>query len=162
MDTHKNAPLTPRGREELVRRVLDQKQTPRAVATALGVCPRTVYKWVKRFQVEGRAGLQDRSSRPHRSPRRTAPALAAKVAELRHQRWTGAQIAKETGLSEATVHRILKRLGLNRLESLEPAEPVRRYERDRWPRRSRVSGPATSPRRATGICDGFSWSPPSP
>ena len=33
------------------------------------------------------------------------------------------------GLSKATVFRILGRLGMNRLKSLEPAEPVRRYER---------------------------------
>jgi transposase InsO family protein len=52
------------------------------------------------------------------------------VTELRRQRWTGAQIARETGVSKATVHRILRRSGLNRLKALEPAEPVRRYERN--------------------------------
>src|SRR6202040_2273664 len=31
--------------------------------------------------------------------------------------------------SAATISRILKRLGLNRLSALEPAEPIRRYER---------------------------------
>jgi transposase InsO family protein len=46
------------------------------------------------------------------------------------QRWTGKQIAAETGVSPATVSRILKRLGLNRIQALEPAEPVRRYERE--------------------------------
>jgi transposase InsO family protein len=131
MDIHKNAPLTPRGREELVRRVLVERQTPRAVATALGVCVRTVRKWVGRYQAEGRAGLVDRSSRPHRSPGRTPTAIEARVGALRRRRWTGAQIAQDTGLSKATVHRILRRLGLNRLKSLEPAEPVRRYERER-------------------------------
>lgn len=131
MDMHKNAPLTPRGREELVRRVLVEQQTPRVVATALGVCERTVRKWVKRFQAEGRTGLQDRSSRPHRSPKRTLATSEAQVAEFRRRRWTGAQIAQETGLSKATVHRILRRLGLNRLKALEPVEPVRRYERER-------------------------------
>jgi len=49
---------------------------------------------------------------------------------LRRQRWTGKQIAVEVGVSPATVSRILKRLGLNRLAALEPAEPVRRYERE--------------------------------
>ncbi len=130
MDIHKNAPLTPRGRAELVRRVLEEQQTPRAVATALGVCVRTVRKWVKRYQAEGRSGLVDRSSRPHRSPRRTPATVEAQVAARRRQRSTGAHIAQETGLSKATVHRILRRLGLNRLKSLEPAEPIRRYERE--------------------------------
>ena len=71
MDMHKNAPLTPRGRAELVSRVVVEGHTPRAVATALGVCERTVRKWVARYRMEGRAGLEDRSSRPKRSPTRT-------------------------------------------------------------------------------------------
>ena len=48
---------------------------------------------------------------------------------LRRQRHTGKQIAAEVGVSAATVSRVLKRLGLNRLSALEPAEPIRRYER---------------------------------
>lgn len=43
---------------------------------------------------------------------------------------TGKQFAAEVGISPATVSRILRRLGLNRLRDLEPAEPVRRYERE--------------------------------
>jgi hypothetical protein len=34
-------------------------------------------------------------------------------------------------VSPATVSRVLCRLGLNRITALEPAEPVRRYERER-------------------------------
>jgi transposase-like protein len=66
MDVHKNARLTPAGREIMVRRVIEGGQTPKALSAAVGVCPRTVRKWVKRFRAEGLAGLQDRSSRPHR------------------------------------------------------------------------------------------------
>jgi hypothetical protein len=58
-----------------------------------------------------------------------APAVCGAVEGLRRRRHTGAQIAAEVGVSAATVSRILKRLGLNRLSALEPAEPVRRYER---------------------------------
>ena len=65
MNVHKNAKLTPRGGAEIVRRVVDLGQTPKAVATAFGVCERTVRKWVRRFQAEGYEGLQDRSSRPN-------------------------------------------------------------------------------------------------
>lgn len=130
MGIHKNAVLTPTGREILVRRVLDEGQTPMAVATAMGVCVRTVRKWVRRFQTDGVAGLQDHSSRPHRSPRRTSASIAEQVAALRRQRRTGGEIAAAVGRSKATVFRILGRLGMNRLKSLEPAEPVRRYERD--------------------------------
>jgi transposase InsO family protein len=131
MGIHKNAPLTPAGREILVRRVVDEGHTPMAVATAMGVCVRTVRKWVERFQAEGIAGLVDRSSRPHHSPTRTPASLAEQIGHLRRQRWTGAQIAAELAVSKTTVFRTLARLGLNRLKSLEPAEPVRRYERER-------------------------------
>jgi transposase InsO family protein len=131
MDVHKNARLTPAGREVMVRRAVEGGQTPEALSEAVGVCPRTVRKWVGRFRAEGVAGLRDRSSRPHHLRKPTPPEVVARIEALRRQRWTGAQIAGETGVSKATVSRILRRLGLNRLKALEPAEPVRRYERDR-------------------------------
>ena len=130
MDVHKNAPLTPCGREAMVRRVVEDGQTPAAVSEAVGVCPRTVRKWVTRFRSEGVAGLSDRSSRPHQLRCPTAPAIVARIEALRRQRWTGTQIVREVGVSKATVFRVLGGLGLNRLKALEPAEPVRRYERE--------------------------------
>src|SRR5215831_3658973 len=127
MNVHKNARLTPRGRERIVLQV-ESGQTPEAVAQAVGVCPRTVRKWVDRYSREGLAGLHDRSSRPHRLRQPTPQAVVEEIEQLRRQRWTGKQIAAETGVSPATISRVLKRLG-NRLAALEPAEPVRRYER---------------------------------
>jgi transposase InsO family protein len=129
MNVHKNARLTPRGRERIVRQV-ESGQTPEAVAEAAGVCPRTVRKWVDRYRREGLAGLQDRSSRPHRLRQPTPQAVVEEIERLRRQRWTGKQIAAETGVSPSTVSRTLHRLGLNKLSALEPAEPVRRYERE--------------------------------
>lgn len=61
----------------------------------------------------------------------TPRAVVTQVEALRRARRTGKQIAAETGISPASVSRILKRLGLNRIGALEPALPVRRYERDR-------------------------------
>src|SRR5512144_1757684 len=107
MDIHKNARLTPKGRERIVRQVLSG-QTPKAVALAAGVCPRTVRKWVDRYRREGLAGLQDRSSRPHRVRRPTPQAIIEKIEQLRRQRWTGKQIAVEAGVSPATVSRVLR------------------------------------------------------
>lgn len=130
MNIHKNARLTPHSRAELVRRVIEEGHAPKAVATAFGVSIKTVDKWVKRFEAEGLPGLQDRSSRPHRLHRPTPASLVERIAELRRQRWTGDQIAREVGVSPATVSRVLQRLGLNKLTALEPAEPVRRYERE--------------------------------
>lgn len=129
MDIHKNAPLTPISRAELVRRVLEEGQPRAAVAAAFGVCGKTVGKWVDRFQAEGPEGLQDRSSRPHRLRRPTPAPVVERIEALRRERRTGQQIAAEVGVSKATVGRILKRLGINKLAALEPAEPVRRYQR---------------------------------
>lgn len=130
MNVHKNARLTPHGRERIARQVASG-QTPKAVGEAAGVCPRTVRKWVDRYRREGLVGLRDRSSRPHRLYRPTLQAIVDEVAALRRQRCTGKQIAAQVGVSPATVSRILRRLGLNKLSALEPAEPVRRYERER-------------------------------
>src|SRR5258706_16103853 len=106
MNVHKNARTTTHSRAELVRRV-KAGQGPRAVATALGVDIKTVKKWVARFEAEGAAGLADRSSRPHRLHRPTTDEVCVRILELRRQRWTGKQIAKETMVSAATVSRIL-------------------------------------------------------
>jgi transposase InsO family protein len=129
MDTHKNAPLTAKGREMMVRAVVDGGVSKAAAARQFNTTPKTVGKWIERFEAEGVEGLRDRSSRPHSSPSQATPAVCVTVEALRRQRHTGKQIAAEVGISAATVSRILKRLGLNRLSALEPAEPVRRYER---------------------------------
>ena len=130
MDIHKNARLTPHSRGELVRRVLVERQTPKAVATAFGVCLKTVRKWIERFQAEGEAGLRDRSSRPHRLRSPTPKESVERIEVLRRERRPASHIAKEVGVSPATVSRVLKRLGLNKLKALDPPAPVRRYERD--------------------------------
>jgi transposase InsO family protein len=130
MNIHKNARLTPYSRAEAARRVMEEGQTAKSVATDLAVSERTVRNWVKRLKEEGPTGLQDRSSRPHRLYRLTPEPLVQRIAALRRERLTGKAIAAEVGVSPATVSRILKRLGLNRLKMLEPAQPVRRYERE--------------------------------
>src|SRR6185437_5230465 len=129
MNIHKNARTTPRGREWIAGQAASG-QTPKALADAVGVCPRTVRKWVKRHANEGVGGLVDRSSRPHQLYRPTPQATVEQIEVLRRQRLTGKAIAAEVGVSPATVSRVLKRLGLNKLKMLEPAEPVRRYERE--------------------------------
>lgn len=127
MNMHKNARLTPIGRERLVRRMLGG-QTAQGAARAEGVCPRTARKWLSRFKTGGVAALQDRSSRPAKLPTATPEITVRRIIALRRQRWTGAHIARHSGVSPATVSRVLKRTGLSRLKDLQPAEPVRRYE----------------------------------
>jgi len=102
MNIHKNARLTPNGRELIARRI-QSGQTPEAAARAAGVCPRTARKWYARFQAEGLEGLKDRSSRPRRLREPTAAAINTKIEALRRQRFTGKHIAAEVGVSPATV-----------------------------------------------------------
>src|SRR6185437_8293110 len=115
MDTHKNAPLTPKGREAMVRSVVEGGLSKAAAARQFNTTAKTVAKWVERFGAEGADGLRDRSSRPHSLPSQTPAAACAAVEVLRRQRHTGKQIAAEVGVSPATVSRILRRLGLNRI-----------------------------------------------
>ena len=130
MNIHKNARTTPYSRAEIVRRVLVLRETPRAVATALGVSERTVAKWLARYRIEGEAGLIDRSSRPHAMPSATPADRIEQIIALRRQRLCGKQIAVTLQLSSATVSRVLRKARLSRMRDLDPPEPVRRYERD--------------------------------
>jgi transposase InsO family protein len=127
MDIHKNARLTLRSREALVETVKRGLGFSRAAAS-FRVTPKTAAKWVRRFHSEGAAGLLDRSSRPHHSPRTTSSGQVARVVELRRQHHPAYQIARSTGISPATVSRILRRAHLNRWRDLHPAPPTVRYE----------------------------------
>ena len=120
--------LTPYSREQLAKCVLFQGRTLNSAAAEFKVSGKTARKWIRRYQAEGHAGMADRSSRPQRLRQPTSPALLAQVEQLRRQRFTGVHIAQQTGLSRATVSRILRCLGLHRLRNLEPAPPSNRYE----------------------------------
>ncbi len=128
MDYHKNARTTVWSREQMAKRVIEQGGTLAAAAAAANVSAGTARKWVRRYQELGAAGLADRTCRPHRLHRPTPPEQAELVESLRRQRWTGVRIAQQTGLSRATVSRILRRRKLSRMRDLEPRHPVQRYE----------------------------------
>jgi transposase InsO family protein len=129
MDTHKNARLTPKGREEMVRAVVEGGLNGAAAARKYNTTAKTVAKWVKRFRADGVDGLRDRSSKPLLSPSQIALSTADAVESLRRQRCTQEQIAMQLGISKASVSRILNRRGLSLLSALEP-QPLRpRYER---------------------------------
>jgi transposase InsO family protein len=128
MNIHKNARLTLVRRLEMVTALTSHQLSLTAAAQQFGVTPATVRKWLGRYLAAGQAGLADRSSRPHASPRAISPATALTVLELRKKRMTQARIASYLNLSKATVSRVLSRAGLSRLADLAPAEPVVRYE----------------------------------
>jgi transposase len=123
MDYHQNARLTVQSREQLARRVLDQGCTLKLAAASFRVSAKTAGKWVRRYRDLGPAGLRDRSSRPERSPRQICSSLVERVLVLRLQRWTGLRIAQQTGLSRATVSRILRRRKLSRMRDLGKRPP---------------------------------------
>ena len=133
MNIHMNARLTPVRREEMALAVIAGELSQARAARVFGVCAKVVARWVDRYRVGGAAAMCDRSSRPLHIPRQTVAVIADRVTELRRQRRTGQHIALETGVSAATVSRILKRAGPTwikgaRIRDIEPAEPVIRYE----------------------------------
>jgi transposase InsO family protein len=131
MKLHANAPLGPKGRAIMVRRVLEKKVALTEAAEAAGVSARTASKWVRRYRAEGEAGLLDRSSAPRRIHNVTPPDRVEAIAALRRVRLTGPEIAEVLGMATSTVSAVLGRIGLGRLSRLDPPEPIRRYERSR-------------------------------
>ena len=130
MDIHKNARLTVYGRERIVC-LLQDGHSVGEVVEMMGVSDKTVRKWRDRHLAEGPAGLQDRSSRPHQLRQPTPIEAVQRIEILRRQRLPGKEIAGQVGVSPSTVSRVLKRLGLSKLSAVDPAEPPRRYERER-------------------------------
>ena len=126
MRTHGNAKTNVYQRRLLIRRVRHHGWSQRQAAEALGVSVRTVAKWLAR----DRATLTDRSSRPHRQPRRVPASLEGAIVALRRTRATAWQISAALGMPRSTVTRVLARAGLNGVALIEPPAPVQRYE---WP-----------------------------
>lgn len=129
MNTHSRARLTYLRRVELVERVLTDGWPVSAAAEDAGVSVRTVYKWLARHRDQGKAGLQDRSSRPSVTPRQTADDRSQLIVELRRCRLSGPEIATALRMAPSTVAAVLRRAGLQRLEPLQAPPPLRRYER---------------------------------
>jgi transposase-like protein len=100
---HRNARLNLHGRLLLVDRVCRLGRPVSHVAKELGISRQCAHRWVNRFRAEGRAGLVDRSSRPHCSPRRPAAAVEWLVLEQRPRHRRGQDwLAPETGLASTT------------------------------------------------------------
>jgi transposase InsO family protein len=130
VNIHKNARLTAITRAEVVRRALRPRTNQSALARAYHVSRQTLRKWVHRYAAEGAAGLRDRSSRPQRCPHRLRRVYRRQIERRRHWRWSSLRIARDLGVSIASVVREQRRLGLNQLARLDPPRPAKRYE---WP-----------------------------
>jgi transposase InsO family protein len=126
VNSHKNAKLTGKGREEMIRRM---GANPAAtVAAGFGVSLRTARKWMRRYKVGGSAALADRSSRPKRCRSKLSEKDFNRILALRKERLTGDEIALRLDLCRSGVFRALRKLGLSRLRSLEKKEPILRYQ----------------------------------
>ncbi len=130
---HRNARLTPAGRLLLCQRIEAGWPVAHA-AESMGISRDRAYVWWRRYQAEGVAGLEDRSSRPHRCPRRTKASRERRIVHLRRKHGLGpARIAGIIGMEASTVHAVLVRHDLNRLDCLDrpTREPIRRMEMTR-------------------------------
>ena len=128
MKLHRNAKTTPTMRALIVHRIRQEQWPPAEAAAAAGISVRTTYKWLRRHRLGGRPALEDASSRPLHQPRRTAPAVTARIVAARYERRSAWAIAVQLQIPRSTVAAVLVRAGLNRLARLTPPGPVTRYE----------------------------------
>jgi hypothetical protein len=132
---HRNAPLTETGRLRLARCIVDQGWPVARAAERFQVSRPTATRWSQRYRELGPAGMVDRSSRPHRSPRRTPQRILRRTVHLRWKKRLGpVAIVARVGLAPSTVHRILVACRINRLWHVDrvTGKPIRRYEKT-WP-----------------------------
>jgi transposase InsO family protein len=132
--SHHRARFTARGRHAVVRRVVEDGESFAEAAAWANVSKSTVWEWVRRWRTaapEERASLaclQERSSRPRRSPARVPAEEEARICELRARTgWSPRRLADEPEIvrSHSTVHRVLQRAGMSRRPRPERPAVVR-------------------------------------
>lgn len=131
--SHPNAFLAPKGRLLLARCVVDDGWPLRRAAERFQVSVPTAARWAERYREHGEDGMEDRSSRPLRSPSRTPQRRERRIIALRvNRRWGPARIGYLLGLQPSTVHKVLSRFGLAKLSWLDRAtgRVIRRYEHE--------------------------------
>jgi transposase InsO family protein len=131
---HANAALTPRQRLRLARAIVEDGWSIAYTAAVFQVAWPTAKRWAARYEQAGPAGMVDRSSRPHRCPRRTPRPVVRRIVHLRwHQRLGPVEIAARLGMPASTVYAVLRRCRINRLSHIDrrTGERIRRYEHDR-------------------------------
>jgi transposase InsO family protein len=130
---HRRAKLTVLGRRLLVDRILVDGMAVAHAADMVGVSRQTAWKWLRRFEAEGVAGLEDRSSRPARSPRALPRARVEAILTARHEHRFGPhRLAPIVGIPRSTIGDVLRRHGLSRLRDQDgPTGIPIRYVRER-------------------------------
>ncbi len=130
---HRRAKLTVLGRQLLVDRIVVEGMAVAHAADMLGVSRQTAWKWLRRYEAEGEAGLEDRSSRPRRSPRALPQARVDAILAARHRHRFGPhRLARIVGVPRSTIGDVLTRHGLSRLADQDgPSGIPIRYVRER-------------------------------
>ena len=128
MGQHGSARLSVPSRHLIAIRVIEERWSITAAAEAAGVSRHTARKWVVRFLEEGEGRLADRSTRPHRTRPQVPDRLVQRIRRLRERRHGSHYIAYWLGVARSTVHKVLRRLGMARLQPAEPRPEVTRYE----------------------------------
>lgn len=150
--SHANACLTPRGRLRLARCAVDDGWTYARAAERFQCSTATAKKWADRYRDGGEAAMRDRSSRPHRSPRRLAQRRERRIIKVRFtRRWGPHRIATHLRLARSTVEAVLRRYRMPLLRHLDQASglPVRRPQPRRY-EHSRAGGPGPPRRQEAG------------
>jgi transposase len=131
---HADAVLTPRQRLRLARLVVEENWPKRRAAESFGVAWKTADRWAERYRTLGKAGMVERSSRPHASPAKTDPATTKRIVALRlRKHWVAVRLAAETGVAPSTAGAVLRRCRISRLSRLERREHPRGALRARRP-----------------------------
>ncbi len=112
----------------MVNRILEGGWTVGDAAESIGISTRRAYRWLARFKEEGLAGLQDRSSQPHRLARSHELGLVVEAVGRRRRGQAATQIAEDLGIPRSTVGFWLRKAGIAKASSLQPKEPDNRYE----------------------------------
>lgn len=129
--SHRNAPLSETGRLRLARCIVEDGWPLRRAAERFQVSVSTAARWAGRYRELGDAGMADRSSRPHHSPKRTPTRTERRIIKVRViRRWGPARIGYLLRLHPSTVHRVLTRYGLAKLRWLDrpTGRVIRRME----------------------------------
>jgi transposase InsO family protein len=123
-------------KQEFVKQ-LEISESFSEVCLRFGISRKTGYKWLGRHRLWGPAGLEDRSRRPHSSPRRTGEDAEGKILAAReeHPAWGGRKLKRwledrgEVGLpAPSTITEILRRHGRIDPDESRKREPLRRFE----------------------------------
>ena len=127
-------------REEFVKLALAPGANKRELCRRFGISRSKGYKWLERYAAQGRAGLAERSRRPHRSPTRTGAAVEAAVLRIRadsNNAWGGRKIARvlqrdggQVVPAASTITQILRRHGKLEQRAKEHPGPYQRFERE--------------------------------